>query len=151
MTIEQYKEQLSQLHNSIKTNIFRKDYDLYIKYGTGYFDTMYKFAELFYHLTKDIQRNIINNISVEDSKLSKVADDCLFIHDFYGSINRCSNAIISNSIDIIHKEEQFIELCITCIHTYIDTGLFNRYPFKYRGKLTWVEWDNNRNEYVIKL
>lgn len=155
MTINDYKKQLSELHEKIKNNPFRQDYELYSRYGKGYFDTVYKFAEMFYHLIKDIRDNILQDISDEDKKLAQVAKGCLFTHDFFAAINRSNNALYSyingknDRINIIHKEEELIELCITCIHCYIDTGILNRFPFRYKGFITWAEWDDEKNDYVI--
>lgn len=156
-TINEYKNQLIQLHCSIKNHIFRENYELNAKYGKDYYDIVYKFAETFYHLTKAIKLNQLENISDEDKKLAQVAKGCLFSHDFYAAINRSNNALYSyingklDRIDIIHEEEQLIELCISCIHCYIDTGLFNRFPFKYRGSIKWAEWNDEKQDYVINF
>jgi hypothetical protein len=35
----------------------------------------------------------------------------------------------------------------SCIHCYLDTGLFNRYPLKHHKDIKWAEW--NGTEYKI--
>lgn len=145
MTVKEYKDKLRELHRKIKENPFRKGYERYIAYGKGYYELVYMFAQLFYKLTKDIQRGLIEgNLTEEDKKLAKVADDCLFIHDFYGSINRSENNILAydstNSLNKVHEEEELIECCISCIHCYIETGYFNRYPYRSKGQVKWMEW-----------
>jgi hypothetical protein len=158
MTVKEYKEKLQHLHDVIKNNPFRKDYETHIKYGKGYYDVLYSFAETFYHLTDDIRKDRLKDVSENDRPLTNVANDCLFIHDFYGSINRSLNAILSHEgsndpkiIDILHNEEELIELYLSCIHCYLDTGYFNRYPFKYRGAIKWAEWNYDRKEYIIDI
>lgn len=150
MTVEEYKEKLKELHEKIKENPFRRNYEVNAKYGKGYYDLVYKFAETFYHLTKDIQKNRIEkDVSENDRKLEKVADTCLFIHDFYGAVNRSENAILSNKIEILHEEEELIELDISCVHCYIESGFFNRFPFRYKGSIVWAEWNDEKDDYVI--
>lgn len=156
MTKNEYKEKLIKLHTNIKENPFRKNYIANIIYGKGYFATVYTFAETFYHLTKDVQKNILTDIDEEDKKLAKVADACLFIHDFYGAINRSENALASykatdniEKLDILHEEEELIELCISCIHCYLETGFFYRYPFKRKGKITFVDWNTEKQDYCL--
>lgn len=156
MTIEEHKEKLKELHESIKNNPFRRGYVENARYGEGYYDIVYKFAETFYHLIKDIQKNETEITEPEDKKLAKVSV-ALFIHDFYAAVNRSHNAIYSynhgkeDRISILHEEEELIELCISCIHGYLDTGLFNRYPFRYHGGVKWIEWNDDKNDYIIDL
>lgn len=90
--------------------------------------------------------------------LAKVAEGCLFIHDFYACVNRSENAIISyndygktDRLNIVHEEEELVELCISCVHCYIDTGLFYRFPFKYKDSIKWAEWNAEQNDYVINF
>lgn len=158
-TIESYKQKLKMMHMAIKANLYREDHIRYSHYGEGYYEAVYKFAETFYHLTKDVQKNTIQGkLNDEDKKLAMIAKNCCFIHDFYAACNRSENAIISyrtygksKSIDIIHKEELMLELAISCVHTYIETGMINKYPFKYHGEVLFMKWDENRQEYVTNI
>lgn len=161
MTLKEYKDKLNTLHARIKKNPFRSGYEANMRYGKEYFDTVYKFAETFYHLVKDIKSNNLEDITAEDKKLSKMTNVHLFIHDFYGSINRSSNALFAfktsndylrkkNPLDILHGEEEYIELCISCIHGYLDIGLFNRYPIKCKNSIIWKEWNDEKQDYITK-
>lgn len=156
-TIKVYKDKLGILHDQIKNNPYRIDHVQYSRYGENYYETVYKFAETFYHLTKDVQKGLIQgDLTDEEKKLAIVAKPCLFIHDFYAACNRSENAIISyekygkqESLDIINEEEMMLELSINCVHTFIDTGLINKYPFRYHGRVLFAKWDDEKQDYII--
>jgi len=123
-----------------------------MKYGTGYFKLVYEFAETFYHLIKDIRENKLPDIEKTDEKLANV-DVLDFIHDFYGACN-ISEASVRNyefapekSISLIHKQEELLELDISCIHTYLETGRFDKYPFRTRNGIQWSEWVEETQQY----
>lgn len=156
-TVEAYKQKLAMMHKAIKENLYRQDHIRFSRYGEGYYEAVYKFAETFYHLTKDVQKGVIQGeLNDEEKKLAIVAKPCLFIHDFYAACNRSENAIISyekygkqESLNIVHEEELMLELSINCVHTFIETGLINKYPFRYHGRVLFAKWDDEKQDYII--
>ena len=153
MTVEAYKKELNTLHDAIKDNPFRRDYEVYAKYGPGYFKTVYKFAETFYHLIKSIQRNELPDVTESDKKLAKVIT-LDFIHDFYAACNLSSTAISMHLyngeqkyMDRILKKEEYLELCISFIHGYLETGEFLRYPTLRKEEIVWAEWNPEQGKY----
>lgn len=157
MTVTDYKEKLTDLHDAIKENPFRKDYIAYSKYGEGYFETIREFVDTFYALTKAIRDRDVTGVTDEDKKLTKIAI-YLFFHDFRSTANYGYNHISNYNatenpkrIKQIQDGEQFLETCISCVHCYLETGLFNRYPFKKRnGEIGWATWSNVSNEYLTE-
>lgn len=156
MMVEKYKEQLRELHDRIMQNSFRRDEESNSKYGKGYFDTVYRLAQTFDCLIKDIQKGWLDDVIDEDEKLAKATEECQFIHNFYGCVNRSSSAIICfndlgkyEALEALHEESELVELCIYCIHCYIDTGCFNRYPLISHGSIKLASWNNERNQYEI--
>lgn len=156
MTIQEYKNQLNQLHEQIKNNPFRRGYETNYKYGKGYYTTVYKFAWTFYHLIKDIRNNELADVNEFDKRLAKI-DVMDFIHDFYGACNASKAAIMYYSdnineewdaLKIIYEYEELLELDISCIHKYLETGLFNQYPFRHKNKIVWSEWDNENENFI---
>lgn len=157
-TVNDYKEKLTVIHDAIKENPFRRDHVTYAKYGEGYFETLRKFSDAFYELAKAIRDKDVTGVTDEDKKLIKVAKFGLFFHDFNSRVNRGYN-LISNynatenldKIKYIYEDEQFLEACISCIHCYIEDGLFNRYPYIDRTTkgLGWVIWSNTENDFVF--
>ena len=152
-TVSKYKAKLRELHDLIKENPFRKGYEPYIDFGPGYFEIVYEFAETFYHLIKDIRENLFSNINELDNKLAKV--DCLdFIHDFYSActiskaaVRRYQKDNNPDFIQMIHKQEELLEWDISCIHTYLETGVFDRYPSKSKDGILWSEWNEDTESY----
>ena len=152
-SVTEYKEKLQELHDRIKENPFRKGYEPYIEFGPGYFKTVYEFAETFYHLIKDIRDNLLPDVKELDKKLGKV--DCLdFIHDFYSVCNISGAAVRHYQKDddpefmeILHRQEELVEADISCIHTYLETGVFDRYPSKSRNGILWSEWNEDTQSY----
>lgn len=156
MTIQEYKNKLNELHEQIKNNPFRRGYETNYKYGKGYYTTVYEFAWTFYHLIKDIKNNKLADINEFDKRLAKI-DVMDFIHDFYGACNVSKAAIICYSkniieefeaLKIIYQYEELLELDISCIHKYLETGLFNQYPFRHKNKIVWSEWDNDHENFI---
>lgn len=153
MTLSEYKSKLNELHDAIKENPFRRDYEVNMKYGKGYFDTVYKFAETFYQFIKAMQRNEFEDATEADKRLAKVVV-LDFIHDFYAACNICRSCAkhyleteSQDFLDIIHEREELLELCISCIHGYLDTGMLDRYPFSTRDGIGWAEWNDETNGY----
>jgi hypothetical protein len=151
MTVNEHKEQLRKLHDEIKANPFRKNYEANIQYGEAYFEKIYEFAETFYHLTEDIQRGRIEVESEYDKMLTKVADAAIFVHDFYAAVNRSENAIIARHIDMVHEEEEMVEACISTVHCYLDTGMIMKYPFKTRSGIKWAKWNEEKRDYAVNF
>ena len=151
-TVSEYKVKLQELHDLIKENPFRKGYEANFRFGKGYFELVYQLAETFYHLIKDVRDKQLPDISLEDKKLAKV-DTLDFIHDFYSVCNvsqscvrRCNDED-PEFIEILHKQEELIELDISCIHTYLQVGTFDKYPSKSKDGILWSEWNEDTESY----
>jgi hypothetical protein len=151
-TVEEYKNELRRLHEEIKNNPFRRGVEENIRYGEAYYEKVYKFAETFYHLLRDIRDGYITADSEYDKMIGKI-DTMMFIHDFYAASNRSENAAIKGDASIIHQEEEYLELCISTVHTYLDIGMLMKYPYKYgrEQKINWAKWDTEKEDYIVKL
>jgi len=157
MTLTEYKTKLNELHDLIKENPFRRGYEANVNYGKGYYKLVYDLADTFYHLIKDIRTNTIEVSNEFDERLG-IIDTLLFIHDFYASCNNSANAFYlweqtgeQKWLDVIHGREEHLEACISCVHTYLETGLVLRYPFRYRKQTCWAEWNDEKNDYIVNL
>ena len=103
-------KKLSKLHDTIKNHPYRMEFES--QYLPSYRKLLYKFSEQFFECIKNSQQGrIAKNLPYN------------FEHDF-------NSAIFSfpNEWAIIH-----VELCISCIHRFIDTNRLEEYYTYYNG------------------
>jgi len=151
-----YKKML-EIHDRIKENPFRLDFETNLRYYKGYFDLLYELEDMFYKICKEAKKNNTN------SQLAGIPLD--FFHDFrYIMISSRTSAYHLDEDDYerylamgINKEKQsdreniielsrLIELNLTAIHSFIETGEFNScYLYTRSYKL---EWDDKLQKWT---
>lgn len=153
-------ENMLEIHDKIKENPFRIDFETNIRYYKGYFDLLYKLEEMFYELCKEAKKNNTN------IQLASVPMD--FFHDFRAAIT--SSKISAYWIDRddyesiqemgIDKEKQIdreiiierareIEFGLSAIHFFIETGRFDFFYAWERKEYHRFEWDEDLQKYKM--
>jgi hypothetical protein len=153
--VQTYHAYLEHLHEQIKQNPFRVDHVSYSANGAGYFRLIDQFFETFYDLIKDIRAGRLTDARKGDRMLRDLADGTLFQHELFGSATRAWNMFTGYELfgdgewlDKLAGEEQMLELFITCIHGYLDSGYFLRYPYKSGHGIRLAVWDKDQGGYL---
>lgn len=128
-----------KLHDKLKNNKFRENYEVYSKYGQGYFDIFYEFADAFYELCE----------SGDYPQLSKILETTKwYMHDFCSEITHARSCLfyIDNIFSKLpdETEEEYDEACnnakkrlyyhvynledyLMNIHSFCDTGYYDSF------------------------
>lgn len=150
-------EKMLEIHDKIKENPFRVDFEINLRYYKGYFNLLYELEDMLYLAHKEAKKNNAN------PQLAGIPLD--FFHDFrYMMISSKTSAYHLDKDDYeryfklnINKNKQsdreniielsrLIELNLTAIHSFIETGEFNScYLYTRSYKL---EWDDKLQKWI---
>lgn len=152
-------EKMQEIHNKIKENPFRLDFEINLRYYRGYFDLLFELEDMFYEIHKEAKKNNTN------IQLASIPMD--FFHDFrYAIISSEASAYHLDKDDYeryfklnINKNKQsdkeniielsrMIELNLSAIHSFIETGEFNFfYAFGDEG-YNRFKWNNELQKWT---
>lgn len=156
-------EKMLEIHNKIKENPFRLDFETNIRYYKGYFDLLFELEDMFYQIHTEAKKNYTT---------PQLADiPVVFFHDFRSAI--ISSKISARNLDAddyerfskmgINKSKQsdrerliersrMIELNLSAIHSFIETGEFSLfYVFGNKGEgFIKFEWDYELQKWIVR-
>ncbi len=128
-------QKLQMLHDVIKSNPYREDAFAYDSFKEGYFRTLQMLSDCFFEWCKShrLSSNPIGRISPN------------FFHDLNHCISVCRHAQYGTAR--YNHAETMIEISLSLIHTYLDTGKVEKYPTKIGDDIVWNIWQQEENAY----
>ena len=155
-------EKMLEIHDKIKENPFRLNFEINLRYYKGYFDLLFELEDMFYQVYTEANKNY-SNPQIADIPIT-------FFHDFRSAIisSKMSARNLYNddyerfkTMGINKSKEsdrerlidrfRIIELNLSAIHSFIETGEFDFFYVYGEDGFIKFEWDYEIGKWVTRV